>query len=166
MKLTKTAFLASAILLFLSFAVCAQAADEIGIQRMATCQDSWLEWKSEPARLNKLAENIRSNYTEEKGTPYLVPKSTKTVFGLPLVQLYPDSVGMGVGFSVMVGAGFEETKKILEKEVGKSFTHCEKGEGMLSCELEIGEKKTIFLLSDENDKGKKTLFGCYYYYEK
>ena len=37
---------------------------------------------------------------------------------------------------------------------------------MRTCALEIGPKKTILLLSEDNPKATTTLFGCYYFYEK
>jgi hypothetical protein len=39
-------------------------------------------------------------------------------------------------------------------------------DNMRTCELEIGEKKTIFLMAEDNVKGKTTLLGCYYFYAK
>jgi len=35
-----------------------------------------------------------------------------------------------------------------------------------TCELEIGEKKTILLMAEDNVKSKTTLFGFYYFYAK
>jgi hypothetical protein len=43
---------------------------ETAIERLATCQDSWRDWKDDPAQSKKVGE-----------------------------QVYPESVGMGVGFS-------------------------------------------------------------------
>jgi hypothetical protein len=37
---------------------------------------------------------------------------------------------------------------------------------MRTCELEIGEKKTILLMAEDNVKSKTTLLGCYYFYAK
>ena len=96
---------------------------------------------------------------------FLVPESEKTVRGLKII-LFPDSVGLAVGFSVIDEADFQKTRTSLGKKLGKSLKKCEIGDKMLSCELEIGEKKTIFLMADEDGNSKKTLIGCYYYYEK
>src|SRR5204862_74620 len=63
---------------------------------------------------------------------------------LPVTQVYPESVGMGVGFSVMVGANFEQTKKRLEQKIGKPLNKCEPpSDNMRTCELTIGPKKTF-----------------------
>ena len=54
----------------------------------------------------------------------------------------------------------------IEKAAGKPLTKCETGEGMRSCELQIGEKRTLMLMAEDNPKATTTLVGCYYYYEK
>jgi hypothetical protein len=37
---------------------------------------------------------------------------------------------------------------------------------MRTCELELGVKKTVMLMSDAAGKSGQTLIGCFYYYEK
>jgi hypothetical protein len=82
-------------------------------------------------------------------------------------QVYPESVGMGVGFSVMVGANFEQTKKRLEQKIGKPLNKCEPpSDNMRTCELTIGPKKTLLLVAEDPPKTTTTLFGCYYFYAK
>jgi hypothetical protein len=143
-----------------------RASDDIRIERLTTCQDSWLEWKNNPSKLKDFSKYINSAFVEKENSSFLVPTSEKSVFGLRVVQLFPESIGMAVGFSVVVEADFKTTRDTLEKRLGKSFKKCETGENMLTCELGIGEKKTILLLSEEDGKIVKTLFGCFYYYEK
>jgi len=144
----------------------AWATDDIHIERLATCQDSWIEWENEPSKQKDLSKDINSTFVEKGNSGFLVPKSEKSVFGLKVVQLFPESIGMAVGFSVMVEGDFKTTRETLEKRLGKLFKKCETGDDMLSCELEIGEKKTILILAEEDGKNIKTLFGCFYYYEK
>ena len=43
---------------------------------------------------------------------------------------------------------------------------CEVGDNMRTCSLELGEKKTIVLMAEDNPKSTTTLIGCYYFYEK
>ena len=144
----------------------AKALEDTGIERLAICQDSWVAWKNEPAKLEALSQGIRASYERQQGQPFLVPKAPRTVLGLPVAQLFPDSVGMGVGFSVLVDANFDKTKKALEQKTGKVLNQCETSDGMLSCELKLGEQKTLLILAQRGGKGKTTLFGCYYFYEK
>jgi len=74
---------------------------------------------------------------------------------------------MAVGFSVVVNANFDTTKTRLTKKIGKPFGKCEPlSDNMRTCELAIGEKKTILLMAEDNVKSTTTLFGCYYFYAK
>ena len=146
----------------------AQAADNLGIERLATCQVSWLDWKSsDPVQLKKFADSFQSDFSHKDNDPFFIPKSSQTVAGLPVAQVFPQSIGMAVGFSVVVNADFVKTKTIIEKKIGKSFKKCEPpSDNMRTCELEIGEKKTIVLMAEDNVKATTTLLGCYYLYEK
>ena len=82
------------------------------------------------------------------------------------MQVYPESVGMGVGFSVLVDATFDKTKRTLEQRLGKSLLKCTASDGMRTCELEIGKMRTFMLMAEDSAKSSSTLLGCYYYYEK
>jgi hypothetical protein len=64
---------------------------------------------------------------------------------------------MGVGFSLTVEANFDKARAEFEKLAGKTFKTCESGEGMKSCELEVGEKRTMMIVAGENGKSKTTL---------
>jgi len=145
----------------------AHAAGELDIERLATCQDSWLDWKNDPARGAKMGESLRANYVQKESDNgrYFAPKTPKTLLGFPLTQLYPDSIGMAVGFSAVVSGSFDATRRSVEKIAGKPLKDCESGEGMKTCQLELAPKKTILILG--TGKGDKTtLVGCAYYYEK
>jgi len=57
--------------------------------------------------------------------------------------------------------------KRASQKIGKSFSKCEPpSDNMRTCELEIGEKKTILLMAEDNVKSKTTLLGCCYFYAK
>jgi len=146
----------------------ARAADNLGLERLAICQDSWLEWKSgNPAQLKKFVDNFRSDFVGKPNDAFFVPRSSQTIIGLAVAQVFPESVGMGVGFSVVVNANFTATKASIEKRLGKPFKKCEPpSDNMRTCALEIGEKKTIVLMAEDNPKSTTTLLGCYYFYEK
>ena len=166
MKITSWAGI---LTVFVAAVAPARATDNPSIERLATCQDSWVEWKSsDPARLKKFADSFLSDFSHRKDTDaFFVPKSSQTVVGLPVAQVFPESIGMAVGFSVMVNANFDKTRTSLEKTIGKSLQKCDPpSDNMRTCGLEIGEKKTILLMAEDNPKSTTTLFGCYYFYEK
>ena len=143
------------------------AADDDALTRMALCKDSWLDWKkSEPEKFAAFAAHIRSGFAPHGNDPYALPKSPVSVAGLKVLELYWESVGMGVGFSLTVEATFEDTRKRVEKALGKTLVHCETGEGMKTCELEIAPQRTVTLLAEDPPQSRRTLIGCYYLYEK
>ena len=142
------------------------AGDVTSVERMATCQDSWVEWtKSDPARMKTFGDDFRSDFSHNGNDPFATPKKTKTVAGLNVTQAFPESVGMGVGFSVTVAAPYDEAKRHLEKMLGKPFAKCEASDGMHSCERQIADQRTLTLMAEDNAKNE-TLVGCYYFYEK
>jgi hypothetical protein len=167
-SLVNVAPLAGVLTIFLVAVTPACAADNLSIERLATCQDSWLDWKkSDSVQLKKFAESFQSDFSRKEEDPFFVPKSNQTVAGLPVVQVFPDSIGMAVGFSLVVNSNFDTTKTSLAKKIGKSFSKCEPpSDNMRTCELEIGEKKTILLMAEDNVKSKTTLLGCCYFYAK
>ena len=148
------------------FATTMAHATEPNLDALATCRDSWLDWKDDPAHSTKFADDLRTNYTyqHDRGG-FLVPKTPKSLLGLPVARVYPQSAGMAVGFSVLVNSGFEATKKAVEKALGKPLKCDEKSDEMLGCELERAANKTVFVMS-EDKSSKSTLVGCYYFYEK
>ena len=145
----------------------ALAADDAGIERMATCRDSWFEWqKSDPTQLKALGAHMRSVLQAHGNDAFLVPTARMSIAGLRVLQVYPESVGMGVGFSVLVDATFADTKRSIEKSLGKPLAKCEESDDMRTCALEIADKRTVTLMAPDNQKGAGTLVGCYYFYEK
>ena len=168
MSLVNVAPLAGVLTIFLVAVTPACAADNLSIERLATCQDSWLDWKeSDPVQLKKFAASFQSDFLRKEKDPFFVPKSNQTVVGLPVAQVFPESIGMAVGFSVVVNADFDRTRTSLAKKTGKSLGKCEPpSDNMRTCELEIGEKKTILLMAEDNVKSRTTLLGCYYIYAK
>jgi len=145
----------------------AYAADDTGIERMATCKDSWFEWqKTNPAELKALGAHLHAILAPHGNDAYAVPKAPFTIAGLHVTQVYPNSVGMGVGFSVFVAAPFDTTKNAIEKSLGKALSKCEDSDGMKTCGLVIADKRTVMLMTVDDPKADGTLVGCYYFYEK
>ena len=165
--LARTAAFIGALTILLVAVPFARAADNLTIERLATCQDSWIDWKqNNPGRLNQFADDFRSGFSHKENDPFFVPKSNQTVVGLRLARVFPESVGMGVGFSVWVNASFDQTKTALEGKTGRLLKQCEVGDNMRTCSLELGAKKTVVLMAEDNPKSTTTLIGCYYFYEK
>ena len=150
-------------------ALCAPAlgADDPGIARLAACQDSWVDWqKSDPAKLKAFGDRFRASFTHKDNDPYTVPIKPISFDGLPIAQVFPSSVGMGVGFSLTVDATFDTARQVLEHRIGKPLGHCETSDGMRTCELQLAEQRTATVMASDDPKAKQTLIGCYYFYEK
>jgi hypothetical protein len=141
------------------------AADDL-IEQLATCKVSWLDFKDDAVQSRKFAESFNASFTRKANTQHFVPKKAVLVAGLPVVQAFPQSAGMGVGFSLILDATFDVARQHVEKVVGKPLKDCEVGDGMRSCALELGPKRTIMVMTGDSGKAKQTLVGCYYYYEK
>jgi hypothetical protein len=144
----------------------ARAADDAMITRLATCQDSWLDWKNDPVQTKKFIDHFQSEFSPHDNDPYFLPKTNVSVLGLHIAQAFPQSVGMGLGFSLTVDAPFDKARKVFEKVIGKPLQQCETGEGMRTCGLQIAEKRTVTVMAEDIPKSTQTLVGCYYYYEK
>lgn len=155
------------LLALLAAAAPAAAADDPRIENLALCRDSWLDWKkTDPAQVNSFGAFVGSAFTHKDNDAFFTPKSAMTLDGLKITQVFPESVGMGLGFSVLVDATFDVAKKAVVAKLGRPLGQCETGEGMRTCELQIAEQRTVMLLSGEPPSDKTTLIGCYYYYEK
>jgi hypothetical protein len=159
-----TRFVGASLTLFLSV-VPAHAADDL-IQRLATCQDSWVDMKDDPAKINQFAESFNTAFIQKPDGRSFIPKTRILVVGLPVTEAFPESVGMGVGFSVIVDAKFDQARGALEKTIGKSLQQCETGDGMRTCALEVANQRTLMVMANSDGKSSTTLLGCYYFYEK
>jgi len=157
----------SLVLMVAALAVPARAADDLSIERLVTCKDSWFDWKNGNApQLKSFGEHFQSDFTQKESDAFFVPKSEDSIAGLKVTRVFPNSVGMGVGFSVFVDAPFDEAKLRFEKSLGKPLKKCEVGDGMRTCELDIADKRTFMLMAGDDAKATPTLAGCYYFYEK
>ncbi len=144
----------------------AQTKDDVGVLRLLTCQDSWMEWKDDPEKRQKFSNELKAQFKQNERDGSFVPIKPMSILGHEIVQLYPQSVGMGVGYSVVVSASFAATKASLEKQMGKPFDSCEAASEGKSCGRELAKLKTVMLMEGSRGKDPKTLFGCYYLYEK
>ena len=163
----KCAWPAGLLLTLLVGVIPAWGADDPRVENLALCRDSWLEWKTtDPAKLNSVGAYLRSALARNDNDAFGVPKSPMAIAGLKVTKVFPDSVGMGVGFSVLVDARFDVARQALEQRLGKPLRQCETSDGMRTCELPIAEQRTVMLMSGDPPNDKTTLVGCYYLYEK
>jgi hypothetical protein len=145
----------------------ALGADDPRVENLALCRDSWLDWKkTDPAKIDSFVDFVRSAFTHDDNDAFFTPKSAMTIDGLKVNQVFPESLGTDLGFSVLVDARFDIAKQALEQRLGKPLRQCETGEGMQTCELPIAEQRTVMLMSGAPPNDKTTLVGCYYFYEK
>ena len=145
----------------------ALAADDDALTRMALCRDSWVEWtKSDPAKMKVFVDHFRAQFAPHDNDPFALPKANISVLGLRVLRAFPDSVGMGVGFSLSVDATFDDARHAVEKALGKSLGKCEAGDNMRMCGLEIVPQRTVTLEAEDKAGVHDTLIGCYYFYEK
>jgi hypothetical protein len=163
----KCAWPAGLVLTLLLGVAPAWGADDPRVENLALCRDSWLDWKNtDPAKLDSFGAFFRSAFAHSGNDAFAVPKSPMAIDGLKVTRVFPESLGMGVGFSVTVDATFDVAKQALEEKLGKPLRQCDTGEGMRTCELPIAEQRTVMLMSGDPPNDKTTLVGCYYFYEK
>lgn len=144
----------------------AHAANDPQLQRLALCQDSWFDWKDDDARMARFASVFESRFDRSpQGDGGFAPKSPVQVVGLAVTQVYPQSIGMGVGFSLVVNADFAQARSSIEQQLGKPMK-CSTSDGMRACELAVGEKKTATLVTGQNGQDRSSLVGCYYFYQQ
>ena len=125
-----------------------------------------MDWnKSDPAKLKAFVDRFRAAYTHHDNDAYATPNAATSVAGLKVLQVFPQSVGMGVGLSVLVDATFDTARKTFEGVLGKKLTKCEASEGSHDCELDLAPQRSFMLMTADTDP-KKTLVGCFYLYEK
>lgn len=141
------------------------AADEALLARLATCEDSWLEWRNDPVRMKRLADEVTGSFDQQSRSPGFAPKAPTSVLGLPVSELFPESVGMGVGFSISLKATFEQARRAVEQRIGKPMK-CERGDGMNSCEVKLGDKRNAVVVAPDARGASESLIGCFYLYAK
>jgi hypothetical protein len=156
----------AALLVASSASVDAGTVDDLQLQRLALCQDSWLAWENDTARAARFTDDFKTRFgrsaSDDAG---FTPKSPTSVLGWPVTQVYPESVGMGVGFSMTVNADHARVRAGVERQLGRPMA-CETSEGVRSCQVELGAKKTVVLMTDQNGRAQSSLVGCYYFYRQ
>ncbi len=166
MKLTRLSRLVSSLVLSFLAISNAHAADNKLLLQLATCEESWMDWGKSSPKVDDFRKLFTEDFKRKDRDPGFTPLKPASILGFNITEAYPESVGMGVGFSVLVEAEYDKVKASLEKQVGKAIGACGKEGDSRSCEHKIGEKKTLVLFEGGRGKNAKTLFGCYYFYAK
>lgn len=139
----------------------AQSRDDAGVLRLLTCQDAWMDWNDDPVKLEKFGTALRLHYAQSDRDSSFVPNKPMSVLGHRVVQLYPTSFGLGVGYSVIVSTIFDNAKASLEKQTAKPFDFCDSASDGKACTRQISTRK-ILMLRDNGGANPTTLVGCYY----
>ena len=143
----------------------AHAANDTQLQRLALCQDSWHDWKDDEARMARFVNSFESRFNRSAEGDAFTPKSETKVMGHAVTRVHPQSVGMGVGFSLVVDANSAKARTGIEQQLGKPM-HCSVSEGVRSCELKLGPSKTLLLMTGQSGQASTSLMGCYYFYQQ
>jgi hypothetical protein len=86
MSVVNISQLAGILPLFLVAVTPVRAADNLSVERLATCQDSWRDWKnSDPVRLKRFAQSFQSDFLQKEKDPFFVPKSNNLPNRAPLL---------------------------------------------------------------------------------
>lgn len=90
------------------------------VGNLALCRDSWLDWKNtDPSAFDSFGAYFRSAFAHNENDAFFTPKTPMAVDGLNVSQVFPQSLGMGLGFSVLVDASFDVAKQALERDLGE-----------------------------------------------
>ncbi|MDI1253986.1 hypothetical protein [Thermomonas sp.] len=140
-------------------------AEEAYLEKLVMCQESWFSWKDDDRRMSQYLARFDANFTRSEDEPAFLPKGPANILGFPLIKVYPQSVGMGLGFSVQLGGQFAKIRSEVENKLGKPF-ECSASDGMTSCGAELGKNKSLTLTAFGNGANAINLIGCFYNYEK
>jgi hypothetical protein len=160
----RSAAIATAVIALTASAAQA-ASDDLPLQRLALCQDSWFDWKDDAPHMARFANTFKTRFDRSPQGDAFVPRQPAQVLGHAITQAYPQSVGMGVGFSLVINADFATARSAIEQQLGKPM-RCTTSDGVRSCEIQVGEQKTALLMNGDNGRAATSLVGCYYFYEK
>jgi hypothetical protein len=136
------------------------------LERMATCEDSWLDWRDDPARTKAFAEGLKVSFEQRGKGPSLAPRGRTTFLRMPVLKVFPDTIGMARGFSILLYAMFDDAKALLEQGYSTHLDNCQTSAGTRMCSREIGENKTLLVMGDTGANRHQTLLGCFYNNDK
>ena len=82
----------------------AEAKDDASLLRLRTCQDSWMDWENDPAKTQMFVDGLKVISKRDDRDGSYLPIKPMSILGYDVLQLYPQCVGMGVGYPVIVSA--------------------------------------------------------------
>lgn len=146
----------------------AEAATELPplLQKLASCEDSWLDWKRDETRMRAFGEVLMAHFRRDEKRRVWVPLRPLHYLGAEVSELTPQSVGMGLGFGVTLKAPMASLREGFEQAVGRKLGDCNSSDGLTSCGAELAQRKTAMMVSPTAKPQVGTLVGCYYYYEQ
>lgn len=151
----------------LQIAPLAQAAEpEDTLTRLASCQESWYDMRNDAERVQRIGALLREHFEPQDRSPSWKPRRPMKWLGHEVLELTPQSVGMGLGFGVTVKARLSAVRPAFEKAVGRPVGNCDKGDGMSMCSVEIAAKRTAMMVGPADSPDRGTLLGCYYFYQQ
>lgn len=103
----KPVYPAATFVLLLATLSGVHAEDDPGMLQMTSCQESWLDWKQDPIKAEKFSRQLQSKFKRNDRDASFAPISETTLFGHKINRVYPQSVGMGLGHSVVVEVSFD-----------------------------------------------------------
>lgn len=138
--------------------------EEHFLGQMATCQQSWFEWKDDDARMTQYMDRFTARFAAIEDEPAYLPKAALQTLGFPVIKVYPQSVGMGVGFSLQLAGQTDAIRREVEQRIGHPL-ECSTEDGMTSCGTELGENKTLVLMTSGAGVDAVHQLGCFYLYQ-
>ena len=87
------------VLIGLVIAVASAWADEdVTLARMATCQESWLDWQTKnPAQLKQFGDRLHAEFSQHGDDAFVIPNANVSIAGLRVTQLFPEQRRHGRG---------------------------------------------------------------------
>lgn len=135
------------------------------LQKLATCEESWYDLRNDAARMEAIGVALRSQFAPQDRSPVWKPNGPVTWLGAEVLEMTPQSVGMGLGFALTLKQPAGTVQPAYERALGQALGRCESGDGMRSCERKLAEKRTAMVVSPLNRPELGTLVGCYYFYQ-
>ena len=146
-----------------ALAVAAGPSSQVELQRLASCQHSLDNLNDAKAQMEHFVAGFNTHFSADPQGGGFAPKARTQLLGMSVTQLYPDSAGTALGFSVLVAANFSQARKAFERQLGQPM-NCHDSDGMHACSVEIAEHWTATLLAPVGHSTASVL-GCHSFHK-